>query len=52
MVLTLEQIKIEKDCIREGKMKLHLGCGRRYIPEFILIDLADYPHIEGEGIEF
>ena len=27
-------------------MKLHLGCGKRYIPGFIHIDLADYPHIQ------
>ena len=27
-------------------MKLHLGCGKRYIPGFIHIDLADYPHID------
>lgn len=26
--------------------KLHLGCGKRYIPGFIHIDLADYPHID------
>jgi len=28
------------------KVKLHLGCGKRYIPGFIHIDLADYPHID------
>lgn len=27
-------------------MKLHLGCGERFIPGFIHIDLADYPHID------
>lgn len=27
-------------------MKLHLGCGKRYIPGFVHIDLADYPHID------
>ncbi len=26
--------------------KLHLGCGNRYIPGFIHVDLADYPHID------
>ncbi len=26
-------------------MKLHLGCDKRFIPGFIHIDLADYPHI-------
>lgn len=28
------------------KIKLHLGCGTRYIPGFVHIDLADYPHID------
>ena len=27
-------------------MKLHLGCGARYIPGFIHIDLATFPHID------
>jgi ubiquinone/menaquinone biosynthesis C-methylase UbiE len=27
-------------------LKLHLGCGKRYIPGYIHIDLADYPHID------
>lgn len=27
-------------------MKLHLGCGKRYIPGFVHIDLSDYPHID------
>jgi len=27
-------------------MKLHLGCDKRYIPGFVHIDLADYPHID------
>lgn len=27
-------------------MRLHLGCGKRYIPGFVHIDLADYPHID------
>lgn len=27
-------------------MKLHLGCGKRYIPGFIHIDLNDFPHID------
>ena len=26
--------------------KLHLGCGKRYIPGFVHVDLADYPHID------
>jgi len=27
-------------------MKLHLGCGKRYIPGFIHIDAVDYPHVD------
>jgi predicted SAM-dependent methyltransferase len=27
-------------------MKLHLGCGKRVIPGFVHIDLADFPHID------
>jgi len=30
----------------EQSMKLHLGCGKRYIPGFIHVDLSDYPHID------
>jgi len=29
-----------------SEIKLHLGCGRRFIPGFIHIDLADYTHID------
>lgn len=28
------------------EIKLHIGCGKRYIPGFVHIDLADYPHID------
>ena len=27
-------------------MKIHLGCGKRFIPGFIHIDLDDFPHID------
>lgn len=27
-------------------MKLHLGCGKRFIPGFVHIDAVDYPHVE------
>lgn len=27
-------------------MKLHLGCGKRYIPGFVHIDMVDFPHID------
>jgi len=27
-------------------MKLHLGCGKRFIPGFVHIDVIDYPHID------
>ncbi len=44
MDLTWERRKIEKES--EKTIKLHLGCGKRYIPGFIHVDLADYPHID------
>lgn len=28
------------------EIKVHLGCGKRYIPGFIHIDLVDHPHID------
>lgn len=33
--------------MKEKKILLHLGCGKRYIPDFIHIDINDYhyPHI-------
>lgn len=27
-------------------MKLHLGCGKRFIPGFVHVDVADLPHID------
>ena len=27
-------------------LNLHLGCGKRYIPGFVHVDLADFPHID------
>jgi len=27
-------------------MKLHLGCGKRFLPGFVHVDLADYKHID------
>jgi predicted SAM-dependent methyltransferase len=27
-------------------MKLHLGCGKRYLKSYIHIDIADFPHID------
>jgi predicted SAM-dependent methyltransferase len=27
-------------------MKLHLGCGEKYIPGFIHVDVQDYPHVD------
>lgn len=29
-------------------MKIHLGCGKRYIPGFTHVDLASFPHIDYE----
>ena len=30
-------------------MKLHLGCGNRYIPGFYHVDYMDYPHVDRRG---
>ncbi len=27
-------------------MKIHLGCGKRFLPGYTHVDLADYPHID------
>lgn len=27
-------------------IKLHLGCGKRYLPGYVHIDMADFPHID------
>jgi len=27
-------------------MKLHLGCGKRFIPGWVHVDVVDYPHID------
>jgi SAM-dependent methyltransferase len=27
-------------------LQLHLGCGRRHIPGFLHVDIADFPHID------
>jgi len=29
----------------KNNMNVHLGCGKRNIPDFINVDLADFPHI-------
>ncbi len=29
-----------------GGLRLHLGCGKRYIPGFVHVDLSDHPHID------
>lgn len=47
MVLMLAQTKTERGSSSKMEaMKLHLGCGKVYIPGFIHIDLADYPHVD------
>lgn len=28
------------------RIKLHLGCGKRVLPGFVNVDLADFPHID------
>lgn len=30
----------------DSSLRLHLGCGKRYIPGFTHIDRADFPHID------
>jgi predicted SAM-dependent methyltransferase len=40
----LERIKIGKES--DKKVKLHLGCGKRFIPGFFHIDVANYAHID------
>jgi predicted SAM-dependent methyltransferase len=30
----------------EPRLQLHLGCGRRYIPGFVHVDISDHPHID------
>ena len=33
-------------------IKVHLGCGKRYLRGYIHVDLAEYPHIDyGHGVE-
>jgi predicted SAM-dependent methyltransferase len=32
--------------LRRERLKLHLGCGKRCLPGFVHVDLADFPHIE------
>lgn len=27
-------------------IKLHLGCGKRFLPGFVHVDIADFPHID------
>jgi ubiquinone/menaquinone biosynthesis C-methylase UbiE len=29
-----------------GRLQLHLGCGKRYIPGFVHVDVDDFPHID------
>jgi predicted SAM-dependent methyltransferase len=29
-----------------AKLRLHLGCGKRYLPGFVHVDRADFPHID------
>ncbi len=31
---------------KQKEVKLNLGCGKRYIPGFIHVDLDDFPHID------
>ncbi len=29
-----------------ANLKLHLGCGKRFLPGFVHVDIADFPHID------
>lgn len=31
---------------KNKKVQLHLGCGKRYLPGFVHVDLDDFPHID------
>ncbi len=34
------------ELIKQPKLKLHLGCGMRYIPGFTHVDISNAPHID------
>ena len=34
---------------QDVRVKLHLGCGRRYLPGFVHVDLADLPHVDHQS---
>jgi len=47
MARMLDRKKTEKGSeSKVEEVKLHLGCGKKYIPGFIHIDIADYSHID------
>jgi hypothetical protein len=51
----LERKKTRKEFKPKGEIKLHLGCGKRYIPGFIHKDYddfsqADIPHMDKEKV--
>ncbi|RXF74449.1 class I SAM-dependent methyltransferase [Hansschlegelia zhihuaiae] len=33
----------------EASLKLHLGCGPKYIPGFLHVDALDFPHVDVRG---
>jgi SAM-dependent methyltransferase len=37
---------VPDDAAVTDPLRLHLGCGKRFIPGFVHVDLADFPHIE------
>jgi predicted SAM-dependent methyltransferase len=40
-------VSSSENSLKDGSgLRLHLGCGKRYIPGFIHVDLADFPHVE------
>lgn len=42
----LKRIKENSMKNKNKEIKLHLGCGKKYIPGFIHIDLDSFPHID------
>lgn len=37
---------MQKDVNLTNEIKLHLGCGQRYIPGFVHVDTREFPHID------
>jgi SAM-dependent methyltransferase len=44
--MTFEGFMVAPNNPEPPAIQLHLGCGKRYIPGFVHIDIADFPHID------